>query len=56
MRVTDPVREFKRGIKRDISQFTPLKDHAAWDNWNQATIAQARAQDVQEVFDSTYKH
>jgi hypothetical protein len=37
----DPVAEFCKGIKREISHFIPLKDELAWDNWNQATIAQA---------------
>ena len=32
--VVDFVRDFKRGIKRDVSQFPPLKDEANWDNWN----------------------
>ena len=50
----DLVREFKRGIKRDISQFIPLKDDGAWDNWNRATIAQAFAQDVDNVLDPSY--
>ena len=49
-----PLREFKRGIKRDISQFTPLKDDSAWDNWNCGTLAQARAQDVDDILNSTY--
>ena len=30
----DLAREFKRGIKRDVTQFIALKDDAAWDNWN----------------------
>ena len=51
----NPVREFKCGIKCDITQFIALKDDAAWDSWNRATIAQARAQDVQEILNSKYK-
>ena len=51
---TDLVKEFKRGIKQDISQFIPLKDDAMWDNWNRSTIAQARAQDIAHVLDPTY--
>src|SRR6478672_1905275 len=39
----DLVREFKRGIKRDVTQFIQLKDDAAWDNWNRSTTAQAQA-------------
>lgn len=51
---SDPLREFRRGIKRDISYFIPLKDDSAWDNWHRATMAQARAQDVAEILDPTY--
>ena len=50
----DPVREFKRGIKRDITQFTALKDDAMWDNWNRSTVSQARAQDIAHVLDPSY--
>lgn len=48
------VRDFKRGIKRDIAHFIALKDDAAWDNWERATIAQARAQDVADVLNANY--
>ena len=48
------VREFWRGIKRDITHFIPLKDDGAWDNWERATMAQARAQDVSDVLDPKY--
>ena len=53
-RTTDPVHEFKRGIKRDVSQFTTLKDDSAWDNWQRGTMAQARAQDVDDVLDPSF--
>ena len=52
--VIDLVRDFKRGIKRDVSQFPTLKDDATWDNWNRSTIAQARAQDIDVVLDPSY--
>ena len=48
------VRDFKHGIKCDITHFTFLKDDAAWDNWERATIAQARAQDVADVLNPSY--
>ena len=51
----DPVREFKRGIKRDVTVYSVLKDDAVWDNWNRSTVAHARAQDVEDVLDPTYK-
>ena len=53
-RVKDPVAEFKRGIKRDIAYFTPLKEEKQWDTWQRTTIALARAQDVSEVLEPTY--
>jgi hypothetical protein len=51
-RARDPV--FKRGNKRDSSQFPILKDEKQWDNWQRTTVAHARTQDVAEVFDPTY--
>ena len=30
----DVVREFRKGIRRDASSFTPYKDDAFWDSWN----------------------
>ena len=53
-RIQDPVRDFKRGIKRDPSLFPILKDAKQWDPWYIDTKAQARAQDVEEVLDDTY--
>jgi hypothetical protein len=53
-RAKDPVAEFKRGIKRDITYFTPLKEEKQWDTWQCTTIALARAQDVSEVLEPTY--
>ncbi|HEY9706731.1 MAG TPA: hypothetical protein V6D48_00855, partial [Oculatellaceae cyanobacterium] len=50
----DPVRDFQRSIKRDITLFIPFKDDAAWDNWKQSTIAQARTQGVEEVLNPAY--
>jgi hypothetical protein len=47
----DLVSDFKKGIKRDMSYFPTLKQDKQRDNWNRATIAQARAQDVSNVFD-----
>ena len=48
------VRDFRRSIKRDITHFTTLKDDGAWDNWERATMAQARAQDVADVLNHNY--
>jgi hypothetical protein len=51
----DAVADFKRGIKRDLSQFPILKDDKQWDGWNRSHIAQARAQGMEDVMNSTYK-
>ena len=51
---SDPVRDFRRGIKRDITHFVSLKDDAAWDNWHHATVVQAIAQDVHDILNSSY--
>jgi hypothetical protein len=52
--VRDAVSDFKRGIKRDIGLFPALKQDKQWDVWQRATIAQARAQDLSEVLDTSY--
>ena len=47
--------EFKHSIKANITQFPTLKDDSGWDQWNQSTVAQARAQDLAHVLEHTYK-
>jgi hypothetical protein len=54
-RTRDLVYKFKWGIKRGPSQFPTLKDDKQWDVWNQDARAQARSQDVMEIFTSGYK-
>lgn len=50
----DPVHEFRKGIKRDITQFSLLKSDQHWDAWNRTMGAQARAQDLSEVLNPMY--
>ena len=50
----DPVAEFKKGIKRDASLFTVLKDEKQWFNWRHSTVAMARSQGVEEVCDPAF--
>ena len=50
----DPVSDFKKGIKRDAALYPIHKDQNQGANWNRAIISQARAHDVQEVFNITY--
>jgi hypothetical protein len=50
-----PVDMFKRGIKRDPSVFPTLKDELLNDQWHRTFANQARAQDVSDVLDPSYK-
>ena len=51
----DPIKEFKKGIKRDPSVFIIFKDDRKWDQWNRSTTAHCCAQLLSEVLDSKYK-
>ncbi len=51
----DLVADFKRGIRRNATLFPILKDSKNWDSYLQTTVAQAKAQGLWEVFDTTYK-
>ena len=51
---TKTAAAFKRGIKRDPSLFSVLKEDNKWDSWKRNLIATARAQDVGEVLDTTH--
>jgi hypothetical protein len=54
-RARDPVAEWKKGVKRDSSSFTVLKDNKQWDSVYRTLKAQANCQDVQQVLDPNYK-
>ena len=43
--------DFKRGIKRDKTQYKEFKEDKQWDSWKRATIATARAHQCEEIFD-----
>ena len=49
------VVDFKRGIKRDVAQYPVLKDDKYFDQFKMVMIAQARAHDIEDVFNPTYK-
>jgi len=51
----DLVADFKKGIKRDPSQFPSLKHIDNWPTFKRETLAQATAQDVVNVFNPKYK-
>ena len=48
------VMMFKKGIKRDPTLLDIFKNDRSWDSWNTTLKAQAVAQDVSEVIDTTY--
>jgi hypothetical protein len=50
----EPLSEFKNGTRRDATLFRVLKDGKQWDIYQRATKAQARAQNLSDVFDDTY--
>ena len=51
----DPeIHAFKRGIKRDPSQFTMFKHEKYWDSWNRETKATANAQNVENVLNPDF--
>jgi hypothetical protein len=53
-RTQDPIADFKKGIKRDATLFTLVKDGMQWDTWQQNTLAQACAQGIKDALDVNY--
>jgi hypothetical protein len=54
LRPRDIVMEFKKGIKRDSSAFTVLKEEKQWDAFRHSLKANCSAQDVSGILDHTY--
>jgi hypothetical protein len=54
VRPRDPLGEFRRGVRRDPNAFVSLKEDKQWDSWERSNVAQARAQDLWDVLDSTF--
>jgi len=50
----DPVLEFKKGIKHDLTVYPTLNSDTQWDTYNRAICALACTQDVFEVLDPHY--
>ena len=46
--------DFRRGIKRDKSQYTVFCDDKQWDSWRRSTIATACSHNCAEIFDPGY--
>ena len=49
-----PAEAFKKGIKRDKTQFPVLKRDMDWNEFKGSTITEANAQGVETVFDHAY--
>lgn len=47
--------QFKKGIKRNVSDYTELKDAKQWFTWKRNTVAVGTIHGCETVFDSTYK-
>ena len=54
-RVPDPVADFKKEIKRDITVFPALKQDKQFEAWHHSMMTHARAQNVDNILLSTYK-
>jgi len=44
------VDDFRRGIKRDKTHYTVLKEDKQWDSWKRSTLATARSHGCEDVF------
>jgi hypothetical protein len=51
---TIELQNFLKGVKRDKSQYTKLKDERQFDNWQCSFLGTARAHHIEEVFDPSY--
>jgi hypothetical protein len=53
-KVSSPLQEFEKGIRRDRTAYLVVKDNKAWDSWRRSTIATARTHKCEEIFDPLY--
>jgi hypothetical protein len=53
-RTRDVLADFRKTIKRDPTLFMDYKDEKQWDTWQRSTIAQARAQGLEDVLNHAY--
>ena len=54
-RKVEPVRDFERGIKRDVTLFSPLTDDAKWDQFRLEFDAQIDAQGLFNAINADYE-
>ena len=52
--LNNPVTDWDKGVKRDMTLFPAIKTDTQFDNWNRETLAVAAAQNVSDVFDPNY--
>ena len=52
--VRSATADFRKGIKRDKSQYDILREDKQWDDWRRSTIATARSHDCEDIFDPNY--
>ena len=54
VRKADLAHEFRKGVKRDKSHYTVLKDEKHWDEWKRQTIATIYAHGCENIISSSY--
>jgi len=54
VRKADLAHEFWKGVKRDKSHYTVLKDEKQWDEWKGQTIATIYAHGCENIISSSY--
>ena len=47
--------DFRKGIKREKSHYSVLREEKQWDGWRRSTLATARSHGCEDVFDRTYQ-
>ena len=51
---TDIIRDFQKGIKRDITHYNEFKEDKKWTSWNRHLNSVARTHGVDKVLDPSY--
>ena len=49
------IEDFRKGIKRDKSQYPVLREDKQWDNWHRSALATARSHGCDQIFDPAFK-
>ena len=51
----DPVAEFLKSIKRDVTHYEILKDERFWDSWHRPFVVTARSHGLEKLLAKEYK-